>query len=135
MPQLYYSYNTVSTSLLDSLIKCDDTPHARSLFQSLKQKSSSSYAVMMNGCTTEENPFGAIDLFGQMKNDGVEANEIVYFNLIKALAQSGDYSTCQSIIEQMPNSFLHNNRIQTSLINMWVSRKKCSYSKPKYPLF
>ena len=103
MPKLYYSNDHIVTSLLDSLIECDDIPYARSLFQSLKQKSSTVYAVMMNACTKEENPFGAIDLFNQMKNDGIQANKIVHINLIKSLAKLGDYSTCQSIIPQMSN--------------------------------
>jgi hypothetical protein len=46
---------------------------------------------------------------------------ITYLCVIKALSQIGDYSISQSTIEQIPNDFLDDYRVQTALIDMWVS--------------
>ncbi|CAM4842884.1 unnamed protein product, partial [Rotaria magnacalcarata] len=74
------------------------------------------YAVMMNGYNKENNPLKTLNLFYQMKDKN---HLIIYLHVIKALSRIGDYKLSQSIIEQIPNDLLHNNQIQTALIDMW----------------
>ncbi|CAF3517094.1 unnamed protein product [Rotaria socialis] len=73
----------------------------------------------MSGFNKENNPEKTLDLFNKMKNDGIQANVVIYLCLIKALSRIGDYSISISIIKQMPDSFFHDNQIQTALIDMW----------------
>ncbi|CAF4388160.1 unnamed protein product, partial [Rotaria magnacalcarata] len=74
------------------------------------------YAVMMNGYNKENNPLKTLNLFYQMKDKN---HSIIYLHVIKALSRIGDYKLSQSIIEQIPNDLLHDNQIQTVLIDMW----------------
>ncbi|CAF4976838.1 unnamed protein product [Rotaria sp. Silwood1] len=77
------------------------------------------YGSLMNGFIKDNNPEKVLNLFNQMKIDGIEANEMIYLYVIKALCQIADYSLSKSIIEKIPNSFLVNHQIQNSLIHMW----------------
>ncbi len=82
-------------------------------------------------------PNKALDLFNQIKNKGFffkpsnmyneiqtdwkESDIIIHLMVINALSQIGDFDLCQSIIEQIPKDYLVNNKIETALIDMWVS--------------
>ncbi|CAF3869008.1 unnamed protein product [Rotaria sp. Silwood1] len=99
IPKSFYWNPFVSTSLLDAFIKY--------------------YGSLMNGFIKDNNPEKVLNLFNQMKIDGIEANEMIYLYVIKALCQIADYSLSKSIIEKIPNSFLVNHQIQNSLIHMW----------------
>jgi pentatricopeptide repeat protein len=120
IPKSFHSNSRLLTSLLDALIKCGDCSTAEILYSKMP-KSVANYGNLMNGFNKENNPLKTLNLFNQMKKDGIEQNIIIYLSVIKALSQFGDYDTSQSIIKQIPNSFLSNNQIQTALIDMWVS--------------
>ena len=81
----------------------------------------------MNGFNKENNPVKTLNLFDQMTRNGIEGNIIIYLCVIKALSQFGDRQLSQSILEEIPNSFLQNNHIQASLIDMWVGEKAISF--------
>jgi len=85
------------------------------------KKSVESYGNLMNGFNRENDPSKTLDLFNQMKDDGIKANAITYLCVIKALSKMGDYSLSKSIIEQIPQNFLVNNQLQNALIDLWVS--------------
>lgn len=130
MPKSYWSNANLLTSLLDGLVKCNDVYYALSLFKNIDQKMkvASYYAVLISGCLKEERFGQIIDLFNEMKTNEVQTNEMTYLNVIKALSKIGDYSLCQSMLEDIPKEFLSICKIQTALINMWVStRKNCVY--------
>ena len=120
MPDSYHSNSLLLTSLLNALIKCGDCSSAEILFATMK-KSVESYGNLMSGFNQENTPLKTINLFNQMKRNGIERNMIIYLCVIKALAQLGDYETSQSIVEEIPDSYLLNDRIQTALVDMWVS--------------
>ncbi|CAF3995399.1 unnamed protein product, partial [Rotaria sp. Silwood1] len=82
-------------------------------------KSIENYGNLMSGFNKENNPEKTLDLFNKMKNDGIQANVVIYLCLIKALSRIGDYSLSISMIKQIPDSFLHDNQIKTALIDMW----------------
>jgi pentatricopeptide repeat protein len=102
-------------------MKCGDIEHAQSLFNTSTNKVLSMYGAMMNGYNITNNPLKTIDLFNQMKIDGIEGDRVTYLVLIKGLSKIGDYSLCQSFVEQIPNSFFADSQIETVLIDMWVS--------------
>ncbi len=111
IPKSFYSNPRLLTSLLDALMKCGDLTYAESLFNALTKKDSGMYGVIMNGYNKENNPSKTLDLFNQMKRNGIidKDNLIIYLCVIKALSQIGDYSLSQSMIEQIPNDFLIDN--------------------------
>ena len=57
-----------------------------------------------------------------MKANKIEPNETVYLNVIKALSKIGQYPICESVLKDIPNNFLSIDKIQTALMDMWVSR-------------
>ncbi|CAF3518869.1 unnamed protein product [Adineta steineri] len=119
-PQLFYSNPRLLTSLLDALIKCGDMEHAQLLFDRSTKKVLSMYGAMMSGYNKAKNPFKTLDVFNQMKMDGIEPNVIGYTCVIQALSQMGDYSISESIIEQIPSSIFVDNQIHNALIDMWA---------------
>ena len=120
MPESYHSNSHLTASLLDALIKCGDCSSAEILFATMKE-SVENYGNLMSGFNQENTPLKTINLFNQMKRNGIERTIISYMRVIKALAQLGDYETSRSIVEEIPDSYLLNDRIQTALVDMWVS--------------
>jgi pentatricopeptide repeat protein len=120
MPKSFHSNPYVLTSLLDAFMKCGDVADAQSVFNKLTKKDLPMYGTMMSGFNKENYPSETLDLFNQMKLDQMKANIVIYLCVIKALSQIGDYSISQSIVRQIPDSFLDDNRIQNTLIDMWV---------------
>ena len=121
MPNTFYSNLRLLTSLLDALMKCGDVTTAESLFDKSNEKALSMYRVMITGYNKTNNPSKTLSLFNQMKLNGFKADTTIYLSAIKALSQVGDYETSQSIVKQIPDSFLVDNQIQNALIDMWVS--------------
>ena len=119
IPQSYYSYPQVASSLLDVFTKCGDIPNAEILFSEMT-KSSGDYGILMNAFNRENQFDRTLKLFQQMKHDGVERNLLNYLHIIKALSRIGDYSLSQSIVEEIPRSILADRQIQTALVDMWV---------------
>ena len=80
-------------------------------------------------------PFEAIELFNEIKrkrlllpndhqetnNDIIRANKIIYLSVISALAEFGDLFTSESLVNEIPASFLGDREIHGALIHMWVS--------------
>ncbi len=125
IPKSFHSDLGLLTSLFDALIKCEDCLSAEILFSKMT-KSVESYGNLMNGFNKENNPKKTLNLFNKMKLDGFEPDIISYISVIKALSIIGDYSILQSIVQQIPDSFLVDHRIQNALIDMWVSLKRFS---------
>ncbi|CAF1134433.1 unnamed protein product [Rotaria sordida] len=120
IPKYFYLNFHLLTSQLDALIKCGDFSTAEILLSKMK-KSVISYGNLMSGYLKTDNPEKVLDLFDRMKNDNIEPDFIICLCLIKALSHIGDYSLSQLTVQQIPNSFLLNDRIQNTLIDMWVS--------------
>ncbi len=125
IPKSFYSNPHLLTSLFDALIKCGDCLNAEILFSKMR-KSVESYGNLMNGFNKENNPEKALNLFNKMKLDGFEPDIISYISVIKALSIIGDYSILESIVQQIPDSFLVDHKIQNALIDMWVSLERFS---------
>ncbi|CAF3945168.1 unnamed protein product [Rotaria sp. Silwood1] len=118
MPKSYYSNHRLLNALLDGFIKCGDSSTGEILFSKMK-KTVENYGNLMTGFNQENNPEKTLDLFYKMKKDNIEANIIIYLCIIKALAYIGDYSMSESIIKQIPYSFVVDNQIKAALIDMW----------------
>ncbi|CAF1287743.1 unnamed protein product [Rotaria magnacalcarata] len=118
MPECFYSNIRIPTSLFNALIKCGDCSSAEILFVKMR-KSVEAYGNLMNGFNHDNNPSKTLDLFNQMKHNGINANIIIYLCVIKALSQIGDYELCQSIVKEIPHCFLVDHKIQSALIDMW----------------
>ncbi|CAF2097519.1 unnamed protein product [Rotaria magnacalcarata] len=82
MRKSYYLNSRLLTSLLDAFIKCGDSSSGEILFSKMK-KSVENYGNLMSGFNKENNPEKTLDLFNKMKNDGIQANVVIYLVLLK----------------------------------------------------
>jgi pentatricopeptide repeat protein len=105
-------------------VKCGDLEQAQSLFDASTNKVLSMYTVMMHGFNKDKHPQKTLNLLNQMKIDGIDPNFKIYTCVIQALSKIGDYSMCEAIIKQIPDSCLTDRSIQNALIDMWVCSKK-----------
>ena len=131
IPKSFYSNPRLQTSLIDAFAKCGDIVSAQTVFNSSKNKNIEMYGALMNGYNKEDSPQTTLDLFDELKANGNEKNIVVFLCVIKALAKLGDYSLSESIIEQIPNSFLIDKQLQAALIDMWV----CIENKVSFHIF
>ena len=61
-----------------------------------------------------------LDLFEQMKSDGVQPDPIIYVLVLNACANLGIISISEAIDQQVPDCLLANLYIKNALIDMWV---------------
>jgi pentatricopeptide repeat protein len=119
LPHSYYLNSTFMTSAFDAFIKCGDLPSAEQLFSKM-DRTIISYGNLMNAYNRTDQPEKTLDLYEQMKSAGIEPDLAIFLFLINASSHMGISSICQSIFEQIPNSFLDNIHVRNALIDMWV---------------
>ncbi|CAF1183546.1 unnamed protein product [Rotaria sp. Silwood1] len=110
--------NDLLYSVLNMFIKCDDLKSAESLFNRI-DRDLISYGSMMKFYNMKEQPEQTLTLFEQMKQNKIKPNKIIFVLLIDACSVIGDLSLCQSLISQIPPSFLTDPWIQVGLVDMW----------------
>lgn len=108
-------------------IKCSDIDNTEKLFKQLN-KNPISYGCMMTMYNNQNEPDKTLALYQQMKREKIETDEIIWILIINALAELGDLLTCELITSELPEKIVNNIQIQNALINMWASKKNCSYS-------
>lgn len=113
----------ILTNLFNTLVKCGDCSTAEIIFSKIK-RTLIDYGNLMNGFNKEDRPEKTLKLFDQMKIDSIEPDIIIYLSVIKALSEIGIFELSETIIEQMPKSFLIDNKIRVALVDMWVSFNK-----------
>ena len=91
-------------------MKCGDIAHAESLFHELSDKTLNTYGAMMSGFNQQNNPAKTLNLFNQLKTNGLKADIIIYLCVIKALSQIGHYEISQLIVKQIPDFLLAENQ-------------------------
>lgn len=119
IPKSFYSNTLVTSSLLNALIKCGGCSTAEIHFKKSK-RCVIGYGNLMSGFNKEENYEKTLDLFSEMKIDGIVPDHVIYLCLIKAISKISIFPVSQSIIQQIPKSYLSNQKIQTALVDMWV---------------
>ncbi|CAF1456583.1 unnamed protein product [Adineta ricciae] len=118
MSSSFYSNDYVTTSLLDALVKCGDTSTAKVVFSKMRRPVIA-YANLMTGFNDQREGKQTMQLFYQMKREGLEPDIITSLCVIKALALTGDLSLIEETINQLPQSILLDTQIRNALIDMW----------------
>ena len=121
MPKKYFQNTVVITSALNMFSKIGEMDKAKELFASIKSKDAVSYGAMMKGYYSNGDPLEALNLFTQMKRDGIKPSEVTYVLATQACSQIGLIEYCESIVDEIPQHYLKNQMLQNSLIDMWVS--------------
>ena len=76
----------VANNLLIAYIRCGRLEDARRLFDELVKKDVISWNVMIGGYAEHNRAKDAIELFNQMRQDGVQPDAVTYLSILKACA-------------------------------------------------
>jgi len=121
IPINYRNCNHVMNSVIDMLMKFGDVQGAEDLFRSITNNNLVTYGAMISGYNRNNEPYKALKLFEEMKQQDVIPDEIVCALIISTCAQLGIRTRCENILDQIPLHLQNNQRIQTAKINMWAS--------------
>ncbi|UJR24035.1 hypothetical protein I4U23_027000 [Adineta vaga] len=125
MSLIHYQNESVLTSAFDMFVKCDDLANAKSVFAK-KKRTVIDYGQMMKYYNDHSMPLKTINLYDKMKDEGIQANSIIFLLLIDACGQLGIESRCRSIVKHIPSTMLNDFKLKNALIHMWVSNiQKC----------
>jgi pentatricopeptide repeat protein len=111
----------VMGSAIHMLMKFGEVEEAERLFTHMKKRDPSSYGVMMNGYNLNGEPRKCLKLFEEAKLQKIKLDEPMCLSLISACSKIGMLSMCRDIIKQISTELLNRLRVQSSLIDMWVS--------------
>jgi pentatricopeptide repeat protein len=119
MPKKFHNDIVVKSSALYMFTKCDSLDNAEALFDRI-DRDVVSYGSMMKSYNIKNQPEKTLELFDKMKEENINPNKVIFFLLLDALSQIGDLSLSESLICQIPQSFLSNLWIKVGLIDLWV---------------
>ncbi|XP_008805285.2 pentatricopeptide repeat-containing protein At5g39350-like [Phoenix dactylifera] len=80
---------SVSNSLIDMFGRCGSISTARELFDGLKEKDPITWSVMINGYGMHGDGAAALGLFSEMKEAGVEPDDITFISILSACSHAG----------------------------------------------
>jgi pentatricopeptide repeat protein len=113
-------------SVFNMFCRSNDIHHAEMLFEQI-DRNVIAYGSLMKMFNDEDQAERTLELFERMKEEKIEANSIIFVLIINACANIRFLSLCQSIVQQIPHTFLNDQWIQTSLVDMWVSANRMFY--------
>lgn len=91
----------INNSLMDMYAKCGDLRDAQMVFDSMRNKDSASWNIMINGYGVQSCGELALDMFSRMCRAGVKPDEITFVGLLQACSHSGFVSEGRRFLEQM----------------------------------
>eukprot|EP00250_Pteridium_aquilinum_P017780 c23781_g5_i2 orf=1-1368(-) len=74
----------IGNTLIDMYAKCGGLDEARGVFDCLQEPSIVSYGSMISGYANNGLGFQALEVLERMQNGNVQANEVIYFSILKA---------------------------------------------------
>ncbi|XP_058096788.1 pentatricopeptide repeat-containing protein At3g12770-like [Magnolia sinica] len=110
----------LSNSIMSMYVRFDIVDTARSLFDSMEEKSNVSWTTIMGGYL-KIGDFGEVfNLFNQMQQERISLDSITFVNLVSSCAQIGRLSIGSSIHSLVIKSGCdHEDIIATSLVSMY----------------
>jgi pentatricopeptide repeat protein len=121
MPKIVKDDSVAMSSAVHMLMKFGEVQEAERLFSQIMQPNAASYGVMMNGYNINSEPRKCLKLFEEAKRQKIMIDERLYVLLIGAYSRIGMISMCQEVVKQISTEALNSSRVQSSLIDMWVS--------------
>ena len=117
----------VFNSALRMLARFGDVNRAEHLFRSMKKKDMFTYASMMKLYNLNQQPLKALQLFQNIKEEGLVPDAPIFTLSINACSQIGILAVCQTIVPQIPSDLYTNQLILNALVDMWVSSCQCIF--------
>ena len=91
----------INNSLVDMYAKCGDLRDAQTVFDSMRNKDSASWNIMINGYGVQSCGELALDMFSRMCEAGVRPDEITFVGLLQACNHSGFVSNGRRFLAEM----------------------------------
>ena len=114
----------VASSLLSVYIRCGSLQDARQVFDALAKKSAIDWNVMIGGYVQHNRGKDAMQLFHQMCQEHVQANQITYLSILKACASPLSLKWGREVHVLIRRDGLESDiRVGTALILMYA---KCT---------
>ena len=111
----------VASSLLSLYIRCGSLQDARQVFDALAKKSVINWTVMIGGYVQHNRGMDAMQLFRQMRQEYVQANEITYLSILKACASPLSLKWGREVHGLIRRDGLESDvRVGTALIQMYA---------------
>ncbi|KAJ7532424.1 hypothetical protein O6H91_13G002800 [Diphasiastrum complanatum] len=95
---------SVGSALVDMYAKCGHIEHARQVFDNMSERNVVSWNAMMTGYAQQRLGKDALDLYEQMKEEGVQPDNVTYVVLLKA---------CANIAAMEQGKLLHSHIIRS----------------------
>ena len=111
----------VASSLLSVYIRCGSLQDARQVFDALAKKSVINWTVMIGGYVQHNRGKDAMQLFHQMRQEHVQADEITYLSILKACANPLSLKWGREVHVLIRRDGLESDiRVGTALIQMYA---------------
>ncbi|CAM6083482.1 unnamed protein product [Calypogeia fissa] len=112
----------VAGTLMNVYIKCGALVDARRVFDQLETKSVVDWTIMIAEYAKSDHAESALELFNQMRQEGVETDEITYLSILKACASPLALTLGKQIHECIRHASLESDVfIGTALIKMYAT--------------
>jgi pentatricopeptide repeat protein len=121
MPPSFHSNQIVTGSALHMLMKFGEVGDAERLFSRMKHPEMAINGVMMNGYNLNDEPDKCLQLFYRITDQGIGPNEVIPLAAVSACSHIGLRKVSRKVIDSLPTRSLENRRLQTAMIDMWVS--------------
>ena len=119
MPQAFLNDTVLVNSAIRMFMKFGQIEDGERLFSRMKQTTSHTYVIMLNGYNINDEPQKCLSLFEDMKDKNIPISIPIALSLVGACAQIGLRSISQAIVCQIGH-LQDDLRVKTSLIDMWV---------------
>lgn len=111
----------VANNLLIAYIRCRRLSDARRLFDKLVNKDLISWNVMIGGYAQHNHKRDAMELFNQMRLEGVQPDAVSYVNILKACASPSPLKWGKEVHGHIRRAGLESNvRVGTALVQMYA---------------
>ncbi|XP_042453474.1 putative pentatricopeptide repeat-containing protein At3g01580 [Zingiber officinale] len=95
------SHTTIVNCLINMFARCGSVMIARELFDGLKEKDSITWSVMINGYGIHGDGKAALGLFSEMKEAGLEPDDITFMSLLSACSHAGLVEQARTYFKSM----------------------------------
>jgi pentatricopeptide repeat protein len=123
----------LQSGLLNMYAKCGSMDEARSIFDSMQSRDVIAWNAMIQGYRQNENGKEALQLFEQMKEEGLQPSQVTYIIVLSACANLSALSLGRKIHSQINEACIEwNIEMKNSLLNMYA---KCGSMDEARSLF
>ncbi|XP_062232561.1 pentatricopeptide repeat-containing protein At1g18485 [Phragmites australis] len=111
----YCNDSFLSSSIIDMYAKCGFVDDARAFFDQLETKHVVSWTVMITGYAVNGLGKEAVDLYNEMRREGMEPDELTYLGLLMACSHAGMLEEGFKYLKEMREHSHSRNRLEAKL--------------------